>query len=898
MALVSKVLETGVGGSFESTLINKQGRFVPYLISITRLMTPDGPFMMGVGIDITERKQIEEERQRLAAILDGTSDVVVMNDPEGGLFYLNAAGRRVLGWDEEAAPNSRSLGELYPAWAQDLLRDEAMPVVNRTGCWQGETAILGAGGREIPVSQLLMAHRAGDGRIEHYSSIMRDITERKRAERVLQSRLVAILRPLDDTATIKFTDLFDLEEIQKLQDAFSKSSGTAQLITDPDGKPITRPSGFCRLCAELIRQSEKGRQRCQRSDSAFSRVCTEGPTVQPCLGAGLWGAGASIMVGGKHVASWLIGQVRNERLDLDQIARYAEEIDVDPEEFRKALLEVPVMSEEQFRRVAHTLSVLSRELSTKAYQNVQQARFIADLKRMEEERDRLFNLSIDMLCIAGFDGQLKQVNPAWTRVLGWSVAELTKRTFLDLVHPDDVPATVASVERLRRGQEVRSFESRYRCLDGTYRWLSWNSYPLLEQELIFAVCRDVTEQKKAEEERARLERQLRQSQKMEAVGQLAGGVAHDFNNILTAILGNVDLMQQALAAQPLSNDTPMIELKEVERGALRAADLTRQLLLFSRRGLAQPEALNLNQALEDAAKMLQRLLTENVRLELRLAADLFPVWADGGQMAQVIVNLVVNARDAMPDGGRIVVETSNELLDETYTETHPNTHAGPHALLTVSDTGVGMSRETMERIFEPFFTTKLVGQGTGLGLATVYGIVTHAGGHITVYSEVGCGSTFRVYLPALTTPVTEAPASAPAAESPAGGAETILVCEDDAAARQLVTHMLRQAGYTVLTTANGEEALRQAATHDGTIHLLLTDVIMPDINGKRLTDMLLEQRRDVKSLFISGYTADIIAHHGVLDDNVEFLAKPFSRRALLRRVREVLDGVRADTPPD
>jgi len=522
---------------------------------------------------------------------------------------------------------------------------------------------------------------------------------------------------------------------------------------------------------------------------------------------------------------------------------------------------------------------------------------VTERKRAEEERDRLFNLSLDMLCIAGFDGRFKQLNPAWARALGWSVEELMGPPYLDLVHPDDVAATVAAGECLRQGQEVRSFENRYRCKDGTYRWLSWNSYPLLEQQRIFAVCRDVTERKAAEEERARLERQLRQSQKMEAVGQLAGGVAHDFNNILTAILGNVDLVQQTLAHKLPADEAPMVGLREVERGALRAADLTRQLLLFSRRGVAQPEPLHLNQTLDDAVKMLQRLLTENVRLDLRPAPDLLPVWADGGQMEQVIVNLVVNARDAMPDGGRIVIETSNEILDETYADAHADARPGPHVLLAVSDTGEGMTRATMERIFEPFFTTKPVGQGTGLGLATVYGIVTQAGGHIGVYSEVGRGSTFRVYLPALTTLVAETPGSALAAESPAGGgAETILVCEDDDAVRKLVAQILRREGYTVVTAADGEDALRRSVTYDGTIHLLITDVIMPDINGRRLTETLLEQRPDLRTLFISGYTADIIAHHGVLDDNVEFLAKPFSRRALLRRVREVLDGARPDPP--
>ncbi len=727
---------------------------------------------------------------------------------------------------------------------------------------------------------------------------IQDITERKRAEQVLQSRLVAMTRPLDDTATLGFSDLFDVDEIQKLQDAFAESSGTGQLITDPDGNPITRPSGFCYLCAEFVRKSEKGRQRCRRSDSAMGRVGVDGPAVQPCLSTGLWGAGARIMVGGKHVANWLIGQVRNERLDLERIVRYAEEIDVDPEEFRRALQEVPVMSEEQFRKVAHTLFVLSGELSTKAYQNVQQARFISDLKRMEEERDRLFNLSIDMLCVAGFDGRFRQVNPAWTRTLGWTVAELTKLAYVELVHPDDLPATAAAIEHLRGGQELRSFENRYRCKDGTYRWLSWNSYPLPEQELIFAVSRDVTEIKTAEMERARLEVRLRQSQKMEAVGQLAGGVAHDFNNILTAILGNVDLLRHALAPGLSPDESPIVEVREVERGALRAADLTRQLLLFSRRGVARSEALHLNRTLEDAAKMLERLLAENVQLELRLAPDLLPVWADGGQMEQVIVNLVVNARDAMPDGGRVIIETSNQTLDQAYTEVHADARSGPHVLLTVSDTGSGMSRETMEHLFEPFFTTKPVGQGTGLGLATVYGIVTQAGGHIRVNSEINRGSTFRVYLPALTTPVAETQDLTPAAESSVGGVETILVCEDDEAVRQLVAQMLRREGYTVITAADGEDALRRSAGYGQTIHLLITDVVMPDIDGRRLGETLRKQRPDLKTLHMSGYTADIVVHRGVLDGNVQFIVKPFSRQTLLKRVREVLDGVRADTPSE
>jgi len=715
-----------------------------------------------------------------------------------------------------------------------------------------------------------------------------DITERKRAEQALQSRIVAMTRPLDDTTTLQFSDLFDLAEIQKIQDAFAESSGVAALITDPDGVPLTRPSGFCRLCAEFVRKSPKGRQRCAQSDAELGRVSAAGLVVRPCLSAGLWGAGASITVGGKHIANWLIGQVRDESLDLERISQYARELDADPEEFRRALLEVPVMSAAQFRKVAHTLSVLSNQLSIKAYQNVQQARFIADLKRAEDERDRLFNSSIDLLCVAGFDGRLRQVNPAWTRALGWSAEELTKSPWLEFVHPADVPATIAAGERLRRGLEVRSFENRYRCKDGAYRWLSWNSYPLMEQELIFAVSRDVTELKAAAEERARLEVQLRQAQKMEAVGQLAGGVAHDFNNILTAVFGQLDLAVQALKTQYPTARNLLDGMHQIERSAHRASALTRQLLAFSRRQVIRPEVLNLNATLRDLEKMLRRLLTENITLKQILAPDLAATRADAGQLEQVIVNLVVNARDAMPNGGRLTLETGNVVLDEAYAALHPGAQPGEHVVLAVSDTGHGMDPATLERIFEPFFTTKPKGQGTGLGLSTVYGIVKQAGGHVSVYSERGKGTTFKVHLPAVHEPVTLAkPARAESA--PPGGTETLMICEDDPAVREMTARMLAGAGYQVLVAPDAAHALELAAAHAGPLALLITDVIMPDMNGRQLAEALTGVRPGVRTLFVSGYTSNVIAHHGVLDESVDFLEKPYSRRQLLQRVREMLD---------
>ncbi len=755
------------------------------------------------------------------------------------------------------------------------------------GCASVETRLRRKDGTAIDVlltSAPLHAEEPGAG----FVVTMQDITERKRAERALQSRIVAMTRPLDDASNITFSDLFDLEEIQNLQDAFAESSGVAALITAPDGTPLTRPSGFCRLCAEFVRQSAKGQQRCVLSDAALGRDCRDGPTVRPCLSAGLWGAGASITVGGKHIANWLIGQVRDESLDLEQISRYAREIDADPEEFRRALLEVPAMSEAQFRKIARTLFVLSQELSSKAYQNVQQARFIMDLKRAEDERDRLFNASLDLLSIGNLTGDFKQVNPAWTSSLGWSAEELTRTHPSEFVHPDDAAATVAAAERLRQGRALRSFENRFRCKNGSYRWLSWNAYAILEQGLVFAVGRDVTELKAAETERTRLEAQLRQSQKMEAVGQLAGGVAHDFNNILTAIFGNVDIVLTHLEQREYTAPGLLEHLQQVQRSAERAAGLTRQLLAFSRRQVIQPIVLDLNATLRDLEKMLRRLIAENIDLRLILAPAPAIVEVDPGQLEQVVVNLVVNARDAMADGGRLTLQTGHVVLDELHAATHADARTGPHILLEIADTGCGMSPDTLEHIFEPFFTTKPVGRGTGLGLSTVYGIVRQAGGHIDVQSAPGCGTHLRIYWPAARQPLPTT-ARSPASQAPPTGTETILICEDDDTVRGLTTQILTDAGYQVLIAPTPHIALQTVQNHAGPLQLLITDVIMPDMNGRLLSEALVKLRPSLRTLFISGYTSDIIAHHGVPAESIEFLEKPFSPRALLLRVRQVLD---------
>jgi PAS domain S-box-containing protein len=465
-------------------------------------------------------------------------------------------------------------------------------------------------------------------------------------------------------------------------------------------------------------------------------------------------------------------------------------------------------------------------------------------------------------------------------------------SYADLIHPDDREGVWDEVQRGLAAK--RPFRLTYRIIarGGEERWVWEQGQAAFDAdgqlEALEGFITDITERKRAEEERERLAAQLRQSQKMEAVGQLAGGVAHDFNNILTAILGNVELALAELQRR-FPEEAPLLEeLGQIERSANRASMLTRQLLAFSRRQVAQPQIVDLNRTLAEVENMLRRLLAENIVLDLQLSSDLRSVHIDPGQLGQVLLNLVVNARDAMPDGGRLTVATTNVVLESDTVGLHGGSQTGPHVLLTVSDTGCGMDAETVEHIFEPFFTTKPPGQGTGLGLATVYGIVQQAGGSIAVDSQPERGTAFRVYLPAVdaVAPATAAPAPMGAAAS--GGDETILVCEDDETVRGLTAQMLRDAGYQVLAAVDGPAALEMAAAFDGPIHLLLTDVIMPDMNGRELADVLREQRPGLRTLFVSGYTADVIAHHGVLDDGLELLEKPYRRQALLERVRRIL----------
>ena len=511
-------------------------------------------------------------------------------------------------------------------------------------------------------------------------------------------------------------------------------------------------------------------------------------------------------------------------------------------------------------------------------------------KRREEELTRL-SLAVDQaagpIVITDPQGIIVYVNRAFEQVTGYSRAEAVgqnPRMLKSGKHDEDFYKSLWA--KLERGETWTGvFVNRRK--DGSLYDEESSIFPVHDAggRVInyVAIKRDATHEHL-------LEAQLRQAQKIEAVGQLAGGIAHDFNNLLTIVSGYCQLLAERMEVEsPLQG-----YVEEIKKAGDRAVSLTRQLLAFSRRQVLQPQPLDLNAVVSNMEKMLRRLIGEDIELKIMLLPDLSRVKADPGQIEQVILNLAINSRDAMPEGGELTVETANLELDASYTQRHAEIIPGRYVMLAVSDTGLGMDAATQARIFEPFFTTKEKGKGTGLGLATVYGIVKQSGGYIYVYSEPGKGATFKVYLPVLAPTERESVEARRALTRATEGVETILLVEDEVGVRSLAANILRKHGYKVLEAYEPEEATTLAAQYEGPIHLLVTDVVMPRMSGRRLAEHLAFSRSEMKVLYMSGYTDNAVVQHGVLQEGIQFLQKPFTTEALARKVREVLD---ASPPP-
>jgi PAS domain S-box-containing protein len=509
-----------------------------------------------------------------------------------------------------------------------------------------------------------------------------------------------------------------------------------------------------------------------------------------------------------------------------------------------------------------------------------------DLERQVIERAQArsltWKLSPDLLGALNSKGYFETANPAWESVLGWTEAEVVSMSIFDLLHPDDLEHTRAGFELTQVGQPALRFVNRYRCKDGGYRWISWIGIP--EEGYVYCTGRDITAEREAQIELAAAQDALRHSQKMEAIGQLTGGIAHDFNNLLTGIIGSLDIIRRRMASGRL-DEIPRF-MDAASASAQRAGALTHRLLAFARRQSLDIRPNDVNRVIGNMEDLLHRTLGEHIQLECSLGAEVWTAFTDVNQLESAVLNLALNARDAMPDGGKLTIETTNARLDAAYTSRQGDVEPGDYVVIGISDTGSGMAADVVAKAIDPFFTTKPVGKGSGLGLSMVYGFAKQNRGHLRIYSEVGHGTTVKLYLPrALQDAVILEKA---ARDAPRGQGETILVVEDDATVRMILSDVLEELGYNVLLASDARPAI-PILQSDRRIDLMVSDVILPHINGRKLAEIARASRPDLKVLFVTGYAENATFRGDFLDAGMDMLTKPFALDALGAKVRAMIE---------
>jgi two-component system cell cycle sensor histidine kinase/response regulator CckA len=817
-------LDAGEVLVFDTQHRRKDGTVFPVEIRVRPFWQGEHRFAVSLARDITERKQAEEALTLFRSLIDHANDIIEVADPETGRF---------LDVNERACLAHGYTHEEYLA-----LTVPQINVVMATRSWKETVEELRCSGSLIRESQ----HRRKDGSIfpveinisyirldrDYVLSVVRDITQRKQAEEALR------------------------ESEQKYRFITEKMADAVWLM-DMDFKPTFISPSVTRIFGYTLEEL-----RTLPLDELLSPESLE-----------------------------FAMKTMTTELSAERLAPRPHERSVTVElEFRRkdgslswSESTITLLTDSEGRPTG--LMGVGRDITGR--KKAEEA-----LRESEERYRVLYEDNPSMYFTVDPDGIVLSVNQFGCEQLGYTASELVGESVLNVFHDEDINAAAESVARCAENPgQVFHWELRKVHKAGNVLWVKETARAMRGpdgQVVVFIVCEDITERKLAEKERENLQAQLFQAQKMEVLGRLAGGVAHDFNNMLFAILGHTEL------ALRLSNPADPIYdyLKVIEESTYRSADLVRQLLAFARQQTVAPKVLDLNDTVAGMLKMLRRLIGEDIHLVWMPGAGLWPVRIDPSQIDQLLANLCVNARDAISGVGKVTIETRNAIFDEAYCAVHPGFVCGQFVLLAVSDDGCGMTQDVIAHLFEPFFTTKEMGKGTGLGLATVYGIVRQNEGFINVYSEPGEGSTFKIYLPRFEGQSGELDAAS-VAEMLTSHGETVLLVEDDAAILKLGQTMLQELGYKVLAADTPSQALHQAEAYTGEIQLLITDVVMPEMSGRALAQVLGKIRPALKVLFTSGYTGDVISHHGVLDEGVHFLQKPFSMRDLASKVREVLE---------
>ena len=842
--------------NLEFRLRRRDGSEVWVLENVMLLEEGDGGTILGTLVEITERKRTEqalvESESKFRALAESATTAIYIHDGER-FFYCNEALAQICGYSIDELRKMRPWDLVHPEDRDGVRKQSLGRLCAQTPVLRCELRILHKNNEERWLDFSATTTEFAGNRALLCTAF--DISERKRAE-----QLQAALYRISDCAN-------SVEDLQQLYPALHQIIGELMYaknlyiaLLDDTGQHLhfpyfvdendPAPSGrrLKKGLTEYVLRSGKP----LLADFAKIRELEERAEIEPI---------------GPDCVDWLGIPLRHGSKLFGVIAVQS--------------YDASIRHSERDREI---LSYVSQHISIAVVRKRQE-----EALRASEARHRsLVESAVYGMYRSSLDGRFLDVNPALVHMLGYASAEELLAVDMSRDIYSDPDQRAAIIQAYKESRYLENCELRWKRKDGrviTVR-LSGSCFKDESGEPLGfeMIAEDVSE-------RRALEEQLRQSQKMEAVGRLAGGIAHDFNNLLTVIKGYSELMLDELG----SADPLRAEVDEIKKAADRAATLTRQLLAFSRQQVLAPKVIDLNTVVSNMDKLLHRLLGEDIDLFTVLEPGLGRVKADPGQVEQVIMNLAVNARDAMPQGGKLTIETANIDLDENYARDHVAVKPGTYAMLAVTDTGVGMTEKVKSRIFEPFFTTKEVGKGTGLGLSTVYGIIKQSGGYIWVYSEVGIGSTFKVYLPCVDAPV-EVPFSNGSQPLTRRGYETVLLVEDEDGVRALMRQVLHKHGYNVLEARHGGEALLMCERHQGKIDLLLTDVVLEQMSGRELAERLLKVRPEMKVLYVSGYADDAIVHHGVLNAGMAFLQKPFTTEALARKIRYVLDAASQRSP--
>jgi len=799
-----------------------------------------------------EGDPIAEALRRQALIVEHLYDGIIVTDPDGVILDWNPAAERLFGY---------SRGEVIGRSAELLNRPGEGPAVSRAiragiktqGRWTSELAVVAKDGTERQVEAVVIDLKDERGRPIGLVAVNRDITAQRRAERI---RNATFLISEAANATENLQELF--QAIHDIVGELMPAKNLYIALYDPVVDTISFPY--------WVDEHDEAMAPKRPGKGLTEYVLRTGQPLLVTPESAEVDRGGHVEMVGTPSLDWLGVPLKVGDRTIGVLAVQSYSARVRYSDHEKHIL--------QF-------------VSTQVAMAIERERGEEDRRRQQEFLRQVIDLNPNLIFVKDWDGRFTLVNRALAEMYGARVQDLIGKRDADFnPNPEEVERYLRDDREAMTSGDPKFIleEPNTDAQTGAQRWFQVIKVPLRSADgapQVLGVATEITHRKE-------LESRLRQAQKMEAVGQLAGGIAHDFNNVLTAILGYTLL----LLKDPTLPASHREDVEEIQQAAQRAALLTQQLLAFSRKQVLQPTVLDVNEVVAGMKTLLRRLLGEHLALVTLLHPRPVFVRADRGQLEQVIVNLAVNARDAMPAGGTLTIETEAVELDRRYVVAHPGSHPGPYVLLVVSDTGVGMDAETRGRVFEPFFTTKVVGKGSGLGLATVYGIVKQSGGYITVTSEPARGSIFKVYLSRVEA-VTATPVVRSAPEDPRGGTETVLVAEDEAAVRTLARRALQRFGYRVLVAGNGQEALALVRESGDPIDLLLTDVVMPEMGGRELAEHLVRERPATRVLFTSGYTDAAVLQAQGSGLVSAFLPKPYTPVQLARKVREVLDAQRA-----